>query len=47
FEQSAQDLNVKATPTLLIFHKGEEIARRSGAMIKSQIDKWLDEHLKN
>jgi thioredoxin len=47
FEQSAQDLNVKATPTLLIFHKGEEIARRSGAMMKSQIDKWLDEHLKN
>lgn len=47
FEQSALNLKVKTTPTLLIFHKGKEVARRSGAMMKSQIEKWLDEHLIN
>ncbi|WP_086929837.1 thioredoxin family protein [Agarilytica rhodophyticola] len=45
FEQTADKLNIKATPTLMIFQNGEEVARRSGAMIKSQIENWLNEHL--
>ena len=45
FELTAEALNVKATPTLLLFKNGEEVARRSGAMMKTQINKWLDKHL--
>lgn len=45
FEQSAEALKVKATPTLLIFKNGQEVARRSGALMKSQIENWLNEHL--
>jgi len=45
FEQSAEKFKVKTTPTLLIFNNGQEVARRSGAMMKSQIEAWLNEHL--
>ena len=45
FEQTAKDLNVRATPTLLLFKNGEEIARRSGAVMESQLSNWLDQNL--
>lgn len=45
FEETAQRFNIKATPTLLIFNNGEEVVRRSGAMMEAQIAKWLDENL--
>ncbi|WP_077341334.1 thioredoxin family protein [Pseudocolwellia agarivorans] len=45
FEKSADELNVKATPTVLIFKQGKEVARRSGALMKSQLEKWINEHL--
>ena len=45
FEETAEHLNIKATPTLLIFSGGNEVARRSGALMETQIAKWLDEHL--
>lgn len=45
FSKIAVDLYIKATPTLLIFKDGTEIARRSDAATKSEIAKWLDENL--
>ena len=45
FEKTAERFNIKATPTLLIFSGGNEVARRSGALMETQIAKWLDEHL--
>ncbi len=45
FEQTAEQLSIKATPTLVLFKEGVEIARRSGAMMESQISQWLDQHL--
>ena len=45
FEQTAAELNVRATPTLLLFKNGQEIARRSGAVMESQLSNWLDQNL--
>ena len=45
FPMTAEELGVKATPTLLIFKEGREVARRSGAVMQSQIQLWLDENL--
>lgn len=45
FEKTALEYNIKSTPTLLIFKDGKELARRSGAMMESQISQWLDEIL--
>ena len=45
FEQTAGQLQISTTPTLIIIKDGKEIARRSGAMMESQIKQWLAEHL--
>ncbi len=45
FEKSAEQFAIKATPTLILFKGGVEVARRSGAMMESQISQWLDQHL--
>ena len=45
FEKTAERFNIKTTPTMLIFSGGNEVARRSGALMETQIAKWLDEHL--
>lgn len=45
FEQTAAQLDIKATPTLVLFKSGIEIARRSGALMESQINRWLDQYL--
>jgi len=45
FEQTAQALNIKATPTLVLFKDGKEVARRSGAMMEAQIGQWLEGYL--
>lgn len=45
FPEAAERLDVKATPTLIIFRHGKELARRSGAMIESQIASWLEQNL--
>ncbi len=45
FAKMAESLEIKATPTLILFSDGKEIARRSGAMMESQISQWLDLHL--
>ncbi|GAA0700053.1 thioredoxin [Marinobacterium maritimum] len=45
FEQLAAKLDIKTTPTLVLFKDGQEVARRSGAMMESQIAQWLNQHL--
>ena len=45
FEKTAGQLQVKTTPTLIIVKDGKEVARRSGAMMESQIKQWLDDYL--
>ena len=47
--QDSRDLfgehGVRATPTLVLFRDGEEIARKVGAMRADDLQEWLDEHL--
>lgn len=45
FEQMASNLEIRSTPTLVLFKDGEEIARRSGALMESQIANWLDQYI--
>jgi len=47
--QDCRDLfsehGVRATPTLVLFRDGEEIARTVGAMRADDLQEWLDERL--
>jgi thioredoxin 2 len=43
---SAQ-LNIRSIPTLILFHKGKEIERRSGAMPAQMFDQWLEKKLQD
>jgi len=36
---------IRSIPTLIVFHKGREIARQSGAMMGDQLNRWIAEHL--
>lgn len=45
FANTAQQMGVRSTPTLIIFKNGQEITRHSGAMMQGQIKQWLNEHL--
>ena len=36
---------VRATPTLVLFKDGKEVARRVGAARADDLQKWIDEHL--
>lgn len=47
FEQGAKRFEVRATPTMIIFKNGEELCRRSGAAMESQISQWLEQNLSN
>ncbi len=38
---------VRGFPTVILFHKGEELGRFSGARSKTQILAFLDEHLES
>jgi thioredoxin len=45
FEASAVKYAVKSTPTLILFQNGQELSRRTGALMESQISKWLAQSL--
>lgn len=45
FQKTAKKMCIRSTPTLIIFKNGQEIARRSGAMLQAQIQQWLDAYL--
>ena len=38
------DFHVRGVPTLMVFKGGEVVATRSGAMTKSKLAEWLQEH---
>lgn len=38
----SQKLGIRSIPTLLLFHKGKEVERRSGAMPAQMFDQWLE-----
>lgn len=45
FESGAERYEVKTTPTLILYRNGQELCRRSGAVMQGQIEAWLDENL--
>ena len=42
----AESYDVQSVPTLLLFNKGSEKARQSGAVRKPQLVEWIEENLK-
>lgn len=41
----ASEFGIRSIPTLIIFRKGQEIARQSGAMDLSALVRWVRSHL--
>lgn len=41
----SSQLNIRSIPTLILFHKGKEVTRQSGAMPASMFDQWLEAQL--
>jgi thioredoxin 2 len=41
----SQQLGVRSIPTLVLFHHGQEVARRSGALSSAEILAWLGSQL--
>ena len=46
FSEVAARLSVKTTPTLVAFRDGREVARRTGALMRGQIQDWVDAQLR-
>lgn len=44
-QQTAASFQIRSIPTLMIFHRGREVARLSGALPKPQFVQWLNQHL--
>jgi thioredoxin len=42
---SAQSLRIQGVPTMVLFHNGVEVARKSGNMAKGALDAWLNSEL--
>jgi thioredoxin 2 len=42
---SAAGYQIRSIPTLMIFYRGREITRLSGALPKTQFKQWLHQHL--
>ena len=42
---SAQSLRIQGVPTMILFHNGQEVARKSGNMAKGSLDAWLNSEL--
>ena len=45
-QATAGRLNIRSIPTMILFAGGREIARQSGAMPASQIERWVQAQLK-
>jgi len=43
--QAAGGLNIRSIPTLIVFRRGTEVARQSGAMSRSDIVRWVQQAL--
>ena len=44
-QQISARLGIRGIPTMLLMHKGRELARTSGAMPASQIVAWVRQHM--
>lgn len=44
-QQAAASYQIRSIPTLMIFHRGRELARLSGALPKPQFQQWLHQQL--
>jgi thioredoxin 2 len=42
-QQSAATFGIRSIPTLILFHRGKEVKRSSGALPKQQFIQWLQE----
>lgn len=42
---TAQSLKIMGVPTMVLFHDGQEISRRTGNMAKAAIDTWLNSEM--
>ena len=41
----AEQYEVQSVPTLVLFNKGNEVARQTGAVRKDALSQWLEENL--
>ncbi|MBN8431423.1 thioredoxin TrxC [Microbulbifer salipaludis] len=44
-QQTASSYQIRSIPTLMLFHRGREVARLSGALPRSQFVQWLQQNL--
>jgi thioredoxin 2 len=44
-QNTAAQFQIRSIPTLILFHRGREIARLSGALPKGQFKQWLNQQL--
>lgn len=42
---NAGKLGVRGIPALFLYHNGKIVSKQSGAMPKTQLLKWIDEHM--
>ena len=42
---TAQELRVMGVPTMILFHNGQEVARKVGNVAKNALDTWLNSEL--
>ncbi|MGN0328740.1 MAG: thioredoxin [Lachnospira sp.] len=45
--QLAEEYEVTSVPTIVIFNKGAEISRQTGAKKKSELTEWIENSLNN
>ena len=44
--ESASNLGIRSIPTLILFKDGENVETRLGAMSKTALNDWLNNHIK-
>jgi len=44
-QQTAARFQIRSIPTLMVFHRGREVTRLSGALPPAQFRQWLAQHL--
>jgi thioredoxin 2 len=45
-QQVAAQYNIRSIPTIIVFKKGKEVARTSGALPASQLKKWIAQSIR-
>lgn len=44
-QQASMQMNIRSIPTLILFHRGKEVDRLSGALPEPQLKQWLEQRL--